>query len=313
MPRRTIPKIASAVVVFSLLWGGARIYAQSAAVSSVAPPSTVYDLDPLGKKPETEEPKPLLDWLPIWGKGAKDKGFDLPLPLGVGLTYTYIHQNMVVSNVRIQDRPLNLNIRDAATTTYTGIFRADAWVFPFLNVYGLLGQTIGDTKPALVFPNGQVLEAKVDYSRFSYGAGMTVAGGWKSLFLTLDANWTSGPIVSTEKGQVGDKPIQSFTFAPRFGILVSSGRFGTGSLWIGGMCLIATSEIHDKVDLKPHPLLDRLVGRDSISYSVEVKPKDKWNLLVGGNWEINKRWSVTAEVGGVMDRFHTIGGLMFRF
>jgi hypothetical protein len=313
MIRNLFAKAAYAAVTLLFFFGGVRIYAQSAAVSSVAPPSTVYDLDPLGKKPEMAEPNPLLDWLPIWGKSAKDKGFDLPLPLGIGLTYTYIHQNMVVSDVRIHDRPLNLNIRDAETTTHTAIFRADAWVFPFLNVYGLLGQTIGDTRPALVFPNGQVLETKVDYSRFSYGAGMTVAGGWKSFFLTLDANWTSGPIVSTEKGQVGDEPIQSLTFAPRFGILMSSGHLGTGSLWIGGMCLIATSEIHDKVDLSPHPLLARLVDMNSLSYSVQVKPKDKWNLLIGGNWELNKRWSLTGEVGGVLDRFHTIGGVMFRF
>jgi hypothetical protein len=133
------------------------------------------------------------------------------------------------------------------------------------------------------------------------------------MFLTLDANWTTGPIVSTEKGQVGDDPIRSFTFAPRFGILMSSGRFGTGAVWVGSMCLIASSEIHDKIDLSQRPLLANLIGQDSVSYSVQVKPKDKWNLLVGGNWEITKRWSLTAEVGGVMDRFHTIGGVMWRF
>jgi hypothetical protein len=91
------------------------------------------------------------------------------LPLGIGLTYTYIHQNMVVSDVRIHDRPLNLNIRDAATTTHTAIFRADAWVFPFLNVYGLLGQTIGDTRPALVFPTAR------SWKRKSITAGLVMA------------------------------------------------------------------------------------------------------------------------------------------
>jgi hypothetical protein len=44
-----------------------------------------------------------------------------------------------------------------------------------------------------------------------------------------------------------------------------------------------------------------------------VEPKDNWNLLIGGNWEINKRWSLTAEVGGVLDRFHAIGAVMWRF
>ena len=77
----------------------------------------------------------------------------------------------------------------------------------------------------------------------------------------LDANWTTGDIVSTDKGQVGDEPIQSFTFSPRFGTLISSGRFGTGGIWIGGMCLVATSEIKDHVDLSDHPVLADLRQR----------------------------------------------------
>src|SRR6185295_4360690 len=140
------------------------------------------------KEPAIDETKPLIDWLPIWGRDAREKGFDLPLPFGVGLTYTYIHQNMVVSDVKINGNPLNVNLRDAETATHTGVFRADVWLLPFLNVYGLFGETAGTTKPVLAFANGQTLESQVDYNRFSYGAGMTVAGGWKAWFLMLDAN-----------------------------------------------------------------------------------------------------------------------------
>ena len=261
-PLTPLASFATALAAISFLLGNAAVYGQSTAVSSVAPPSTVYDRKPLGKTPEVKEPEPLVDWLPIWGRKAKEKGFDLPLPVGLGLSYTYINQNMVVSDVVVQGRPLDLTIRDAATTTHTGVFRADVWVLPFLNVYGLIGQTVGDTRPALVLRNGEVLESKVDYDRFSYGGGITLAGGWKSLFLTLDANWTSGPIVSTKKGQVGDEPIKSLTFAPRLGLLMSSGRFGTGAIWVGGMCLIATSEIRDSIDLRRHPRLANLVGQD---------------------------------------------------
>jgi hypothetical protein len=289
------------------------VSAQSAAVSSVAPPSTVYQLEPFGVAPQAKEPEPLVDWLPIWGKDAREKGFDLPLPFGVGLTYTYIHQNMVVSDVKIEGNPLNVNIGDAATTTHTGVMRADVWVFPFLNVYGLFGDTAGVTKPTLVFPNGEVVESEVEYNRFSYGGGMTLAGGWKALFMTLDANWTTGDIVSKDRGQVGDDPIRTFTFSPRLGMLMSSGKLGTGALWVGGMFLLATSEIHGRADLSDHPALVNLIGKDSLGYSVRVEPKENWNLLVGGNWEINKRWSVTAEIGGIQDRFHAIGAGMYRF
>jgi len=315
VPRRLFTHAAKPFVLLCFLLSGIAAQGQSTAVSSVAPPSTIYDLEPLGKKPEADQTKPLIDWLPIWGKSARDKGFDLPLPLGLGLTYSYIHQNMVVSDLVVEGRPVTgLTFKDAPTTTHTGVFRADLWVFPFLNIYGLMGETSGTTEPVVVFPNGQVVKSSVDYNRFSYGAGLTLAGGYKAFFLTVDANYTTGPIVSTQKGQIGDKPIESFTVAPRLGMLVSSGgRFGTGSIWVGGMWLKATSEIHDSIDLRDRPLLSNLLDRDALNFSIHVEPKDPWNLVLGGNWQFNKRWSVTAELGGVTDRFHVISAVMWRF
>jgi hypothetical protein len=144
MSHRPVASFAKTLAAIFFLAGSDSIYGQSAAISSIAQPATVYDREPLGKEPEVAEPEPLVNWLPIWGQSAKEKGFDLPLPIGLGLTYTYIHQNMVVSDVRIENRPLNLTLHDAATTTHTGVFRTDVWLFPFLNVYGAR-ETVGDT------------------------------------------------------------------------------------------------------------------------------------------------------------------------
>ena len=313
--KRLFTDAAKTAAVLWFILGSAAVHGQSTAVSSVAPPSSIYDLEPLGKKPDADQTKPLIEWLPIWGKGARDKGFDLPLPFGVGLTYTYIHQNMVVSDLVVEGNPIDrLTFKDAPTATHTGVFRADVWVFPFLNIYGLMGQTSGTTEPIVVFPNGEVVKSSVAYDRFSYGGGFTLAAGYKAFFLTLDANYTTGDIVSSKNGKIGDKPIESFTFSPRAGVLISSGgRFGTGAIWVGGMCLKATSEIHDSIDLSGRPVLSNLVNRDELNFSIHVQPKEQWNLLLGGNWQFNKRWSATAELGGVMDRFHVIGAVMWRF
>jgi hypothetical protein len=292
-----------AVLALVLGAGAAPARAQSTAVSSVAPPSAILDFAPLGKTPEIKEVQPVVDWLPIWGKEARERGFDLPLPLGVGLTYTYIRQNMVVSDVAIAGRPLGVTLRDADTVTDTGVFRADAWLFPFLNIYALVGYTSGVTRPVLVLPNGQLLASDVKYSRSSWGAGATVAGGWKSFFGTVDANWTTGPIVNNAGQQTIDKPIQSVTITPRFGTLISSGKFGTGAVYVGGMYLLATSEIRAVFDLGGQPLY----------VDARVKPKDPWNLLIGGSWQPDKRWSITAEIAGVMDRTHFIASAMYRF
>ena len=44
-------------------------------------------------------------------------------------------------------RRLDLNIPAAKTASHTVLLRADAWVLPFLNVYGMLGYTNGQTEP----------------------------------------------------------------------------------------------------------------------------------------------------------------------
>ncbi len=313
MIRRVNALTTNAVLALALAWSAPSIRAQSVAVSSIAPPSAIKDFTPVGTPPHTKEVQPLVDWLPIWGREAREKGFDLPLPFGVGLTYTYMKQNMVVSHVTIEGRPLGVTLRDAETVTDTGVFRADAWLFPFLNIYALVGQTSGVTRPAVVFPNGEVLKSKVSYDRSSYGAGATLAAGYKAWFVTVDANWTNGPIFTTDGGQISDEPIESITATPRTGVLFNSDQGGVGALWIGAMYIQATSEIHDVIDLRQHPVLVELVGSDSLTVSARVSPRDQWNYLIGGNWQPDKRWSLTAEVGGLTDRIQFIGSVMWRF
>ena len=303
----------SAVLVLALAWCATPVHAQSVAVSSIAPPSAIYDFAPLGVTPDIKEVQPLVDWLPIWGKEAREKGFDLPLPFGVGLTYTYINQNMVVSDVTIQGKPVGVELRDAKTVTNTAVLRADAWLFPFLNVYVLVGQTDGVTTPAVVFSNGQVVKSDVHYNRGSWGAGATLAAGYKAYFATLDANWTTGDLVSSDGGRIGDEPIQSVTVTPRVGILISEGHAGTGALYVGAMYLVATSEIRTVVDLRQHPGLAQLVGTDSLNIVARVEPRNNWNYLIGGNWQPDKRWSITAEIGGLADRTQFIASVMYRF
>ena len=85
-------------------------------------------------------------------------------------------------------------------------------------------------------------------------------------------------------------------------------------MWIGGMYMDFAQEVRDSVHLADiNPRLPILVGQDDITYSVRIKAKDPWNLLLGGNWQLNKRWSLAVELGGVLDRFQATAAAMFRF
>jgi hypothetical protein len=280
---------------------GVRDASAQGGIDGVVPPPIV-DEDILGKTPPPSDIEPITYMIPLWGDKARERGTDLPLPFGLGVTYTYVAQNTEVSKVKVKDKTLDLNIPAAKTASHTVVFRADAWVLPFLDVYGMLGYTNGQTEPRLVLSTGKVKGRTVSYSRAMYGGGATLAGGYKSYFLTLDANYTPGA-VQTDTGQIGNKDIYSITFTPRAGVLFSSGEWGEGALWVGGMYMDFKQKVNDSLSL----------GDRDVDFSVQIKAKDPWNVLFGGSWAIDKRWSICTEIGGILDRFQVTGAAMYRF
>lgn len=295
---RSLPFVAMAVLLMIL--GVADALAQGGVDGVVPPP--ILDEQPIGKTPAPSEIQPITDVIPLWGAALRERGTDLPLPFGLGVTYTYINQNTVVSDVQVENQELELNIPDSKTTSHTVVLRADVWLLPVLNVYGLFGYTNGRTNPELVLGDGTTLKSTVDYSRAMYGGGATLAFGYKAFFLTVDSNFTTGA-VQADKGQIGNHDLYSVTFTPRAGAIFSSGEWGMGSVWVGGMWMNFAQEITDS----------KLVGNQQVDYSVRIEAKDPWNVLLGGNWQLNKRWSIAVEVGGILDRFQATGAAMFRF
>ena len=51
----------------------------------------------------------------------------------------------------------------------------------------------------------------------------------------------------------------------------------------------------------------------SVQYSLQKRPKDMWNFIVGSQYQLNKHWMIRAEYGLLASRQQFIGGLQFRF
>jgi hypothetical protein len=51
----------------------------------------------------------------------------------------------------------------------------------------------------------------------------------------------------------------------------------------------------------------------SVQYSLQKNLKDKWNFIVGSQFQLNKHWMLRAEYGFLKSRQQFIGGLQFRF
>jgi hypothetical protein len=51
----------------------------------------------------------------------------------------------------------------------------------------------------------------------------------------------------------------------------------------------------------------------TVQYSLDKRPKDMWNFLVGAQFQLNKHWMIRGEYGFLGSRQQFIGGLQYRF
>jgi hypothetical protein len=55
------------------------------------------------------------------------------------------------------------------------------------------------------------------------------------------------------------------------------------------------------------------VDQSTVQYSLDKRPKDEWNFLIGSQFQINKHFMLRAEYGFLGTRQQFIGGLQWRF
>ena len=54
-------------------------------------------------------------------------------------------------------------------------------------------------------------------------------------------------------------------------------------------------------------------GSSTVEYSIDKHPADMWNLIVGGQYQLNKSWMFRFEAGFLTSRTHIISGVQYRF
>ena len=260
----------------------------------------------------------LSDSLPL-GKSLA-AGHELPLPLGISANVFFLEQDMEAQSIAIDIPPLPLptgplqlppglpaesaKLESRATSTTAKI---DAWVLPFLNVYGVAGYVDGETTAsgfsvgglppelASLLPNSFAIA----YSGSTYGVGGTLAAGYNQFFASLDANYTESDL------DIGDSTIEAFVISPRIGITGDLGGL-SGALYVGAMYQDVDEQQNGTVKF-PIAGVSVPVGYDVISAA-----KEEWNYLVGANLKASESWNYGIEVG-FSDRTHVMATLNYRF
>jgi hypothetical protein len=349
----------------------------------------VYSNRPVGQKnKELVDSLKKIDYpylLPILGAKAIEAGFDIPYSAGLGVNYLWQESKIKISdlNVGINNSQLfNLDeiirFNDATASSNIVNFRPDVWLFPFLNVYGIIA--VSETSTAVDFgvwaPNGSSNEEIFNYkttanfNATSLGFGLTptigVGGGW----FALDMNFTWTDIPELEK------PNYSFVFGPRLGKSFQLKKPEQNiAVWVGGFRVkfgddpingaILLSEVLpedgnlqgkidtglEKVEVKSQEVDDwynslsppqqivnapkyaaatKALGaantlltelsyavdntrNSTINYSLNKQLQDKWNFIVGSQFQLNKHWMLRAEAGFLKSRTQVLTGLQYRF
>lgn len=324
--------------------------------------------------------------LPIWGKKATAKGFQLPYSAGISVNYFWQESDLIINNLMVgfNNGPMNdlseiIRFDNALATASSLNFRPDFWLFPFLNVYGIFGKAKTSTEISAgvwlpdIDKNWSQISAfstKAEFDAVALGFGITptlgVGGGW--IALDMNVVWTDVDAL--------DKPVFTFIFGPRVG---KTFKFKNPDMnisgWIGGFRVNFSSETNGEIDLSEifpsnelQPIIDQgfekidassqqvedwwngltpveqakpsnkaryqaankaidaageiLTAADgalndgqtsTVQYSLDKTLKDKWNFIIGTQFQINRHIMIRAEYGFLGSRQQFIGGLQYRF
>jgi hypothetical protein len=309
------------------LTAGARLFKLSVnedltdtGVSEVSMPNTGFKaVDQQGK----DAPRKWTRKLPFLGQKVIDEGYDLPLPLGFGLTYVNSNQSMLLTDLQVgingrEEEPFTfVSFDNANARNDTLQLKLDAWLFPFMNVFAMVGKLEGEAPMDVVLDGNGMLDhlgitcggpltpacaalqnktftipIEAPFSGTTYGLGTVLAGGWNNWFVAIPLNITYADMDTTETEGLAK------TVTPRAGRVFNLENAGNLSLYGGGNYLDAELTIRGQVGVPGTNF--------TIDYTIEQQNKDKWNLLFGANWDINKHWSLMTEYNGFIGSRETV-------
>jgi hypothetical protein len=265
---------------------------------------------------------------PLMGKKVVERGFDIPYPFGISGNFLSQRFDVLIDGLELslgdaELVPIDIvKFKSAGSRMVTGNIRGDLWVLPFLNVSAMYGDGTGRTSVALEEPIE--FSTEVEYRGKYYGFGIMGAFGIDRFFFTVDwsQTWFDSDIL--------DKPVLANIGGLRAGRTFDV-KGKNLSVWIGTMYQNYENETVGEVtgeEIFGGGLQERLEGYEDtewyqdlgrlqqevvdqiaegllavdpsqvkINYSINKKPAEPWNFLVGSRFEFNKTWEVRAEAG----------------
>ncbi len=249
--------------------------------------------------------------LPIWKEEAEALGYELPKAIGFNLSYMGMQQGINVDSIALQNLQVGSPFLDKLIDKYADIemeaepgkqisnvlsLRADVWLFPFLNLYGLVGKldgysetnvnvAVGLKNVAKPIAKTRIENFRLDLDGYTFGGGFVLAGGYGNWFSLVDASYTQTTLT------VVDGSIDAIVVSPRIGYDFHHAGW-PARLWLGGM--------YQNVEQHLTGSIGDLGGDFSgLKGQFEVKQHltSPWNTLAGFQYQVNPSWYLLGEVG----------------
>lgn len=235
--------------------------------------------------------------LPIWKEKAEALGYELPKPIGFNLSYMTMEQGINVDSIAIQGLgklPLQLQADPGRQYTKVLTLRADVWLFPFLNLYGLVGKLDGysttDVNMKFLGAQHTINNFRLDLDGYTTGVGGVLVGGYQNWFALVDASLTESRLT------VIDGSIEAIVISPRIGYDFHSHGHPL-RLWVGAMYQDVEQTLQGSLsDLGLPGSLTALLPKDS-GFEVKQHLQTSWNPLVGMQYQLNDSWYLLGEFG----------------
>lgn len=240
--------------------------------------------------------------LPLAKKWFVERNIDLPLPFGVSTFFTYMSRDVDIKDVKVslQDVPkqsvddfISFELNNKTTVA---ALKADMWILPFLNVYGLLGYVSTNaaldatiTYDRILIPGPPIIipinvNSKLQGSY--YGIGSSLVAGVNNWFVLGDINYGYSKLSEL------DGKIDFWMYSTRTGFQSRLSRNIKVRTWIGGMYLSSKRTLNLSI-------MDDAIGMVEVEVFQEtLKP---WTFQLGTSFNIGKHIEVLYEVGTNFD------------
>lgn len=244
--------------------------------------------------------------LPFFREEAEAAGYELPKPFGISIGNISLQQGIVVDSITLSDvklpdrlslfqplvKSLHMNTDQGMQKSHAPSIRADVWILPFFNLYGIVGMVDGYSSTKVdvslkgslgAIPIVKDQDFKLDLNGYTGGIGFVLAGGYGSWFALVDASY------SKTKMTIIEGSIASIVASPRVGYDFKRYGFPLRA-WVGAM--------YQNIEQSLSGNLARL-GFAGIEgkFVVEQHLQTQWNTTAGFQYAVNQNWNVLSELG----------------